>query len=132
MREIDFTVAGHPPAKNEAKSMLAAGHGQADRVGALLEAAREAVGDAEPPFFPEELLCLEVVLESPTQPQADATNYLGGIGDVLEAKSKRGPLEHLGELAAVALYTNDHQLQDVRYRWDRSSETRYWVRLWVR
>ncbi len=26
MREIDFSVVGYPPAKNEAKSMLAAGH----------------------------------------------------------------------------------------------------------
>ena len=52
MPEINLSVAGFPPAKNEAKSMLAAEHGQKDRVLALLQAASEAVGDAEQPLFP--------------------------------------------------------------------------------
>ncbi len=39
MREVSFTVAGLPPAKNEALSMLGVGHGHAERVRALLVAA---------------------------------------------------------------------------------------------
>jgi hypothetical protein len=50
VREIGFSVAGYPPAKNEAKSMLAAGHMYADRVLVLLQAARGAVGDAAQPL----------------------------------------------------------------------------------
>jgi hypothetical protein len=41
MREITIRVSGYPPAKNEAKSMLAAGHVHAERVLALLRVANE-------------------------------------------------------------------------------------------
>jgi hypothetical protein len=41
--EIEFEVEGWPPKKNEAKSLFAAGHPKAERVTALLEAARAAV-----------------------------------------------------------------------------------------
>jgi hypothetical protein len=44
VREISISVEGYPPAKNEAKSMLAAGHLYTDRVRLLLEAARAALG----------------------------------------------------------------------------------------
>jgi hypothetical protein len=44
MREVSLRVDGYPSAKNEAKSMLAAGHLYADRVLLLLRTAREAVG----------------------------------------------------------------------------------------
>jgi hypothetical protein len=67
----------------------------------------------------------------PDDPASDATNYLGGIGDVLEGKAHRGALEHLGELAAVALYANDRQIQEVHYRCERAAEPQYTVRLWV-
>ncbi len=56
MREIQFTVPGFPPIKNEAKSMLAAGHGDAPRVMMLLRTALEAFGDATQPLFPVEPL----------------------------------------------------------------------------
>lgn len=46
---------------------------------------------------------------------ADAINYLGGIADVLENKSHRGTLDHLG-LAVVGLYANDHQIKQISYR----------------
>jgi hypothetical protein len=49
--EICFRVAGYPPAKNEALSMLGRGHAHSPRVRALLEAARGAVdGTAFVPF----------------------------------------------------------------------------------
>jgi len=132
MREIQFAVPDFPPAKSEAKSMLAVGHGHAPRVMALLRAAREAVGDAAQPLFPTEPLGLELIVESLDQPLSDATNYLGGVADVLEAKGRRGALPHLAELESIALYNDDHQLQIVQYRWYRGSAAGYTVRAWVR
>lgn len=73
---------------------------------------------------------LELTVESPAEPLIDATNFLGGVGDVLEAKSRRGPLEHLGDLAKVGLYENDLQIHEVRYRWQKTPEVHYLVRLW--
>lgn len=97
MREVQFTVPGFPPIKNEAKSMLAAGHGDAPRVMMLLRAAHEAIGDAIQPLFSVEPLGLELSLESEHEPPADATNFLGGVADVLEAKGRRGALPHLAD-----------------------------------
>jgi hypothetical protein len=47
--EITFTVDGWPPVKNLAKSMLAAEHQHAQRVLALLRAARDAVDGSRSP-----------------------------------------------------------------------------------
>jgi hypothetical protein len=132
MDEVSFTVSGYPPAKNEAKSMLAAGHIHASRVLDLLRAARDAVGGGGWSSRPGDSLGLEVVLTSPAPPPSDATNYPGGIGDVLEAKSRRGELAHLADLATVALYDNDRQFHDVRYRWQLGTAVEYTVRIWVR
>ena len=125
---ITFDVPGYPPAKNEALSMLGAGHSHAGRVRLLLEAARQACGSQ--PFVPMDdgPVTLDVVLRCPAgQNPADATNYLGGIADVLEEKSHRGPLEHLGALAAVRLYRNDRQIKHVAYREDESAHVGYTV-----
>jgi hypothetical protein len=130
MREITIEVSGYPPAKNEAKSMLAAGHIYAERVLALLRAASNEAGPGATVCFPDESLGLELVLTSPAQPPSDATNYLGGVADVLEDKGRRGDLAHLGELAHFALYRNDRQFQDVRYRWEHGPDARYQVRIW--
>lgn len=112
--------------------MLAAGHQQSIRALALLSAARDAVGAAGNPAFGNQRLALDVTLRSPVEPVADATNYLGGIADVLEDKGRRGPLEHLGDLSSVALYNNDRQIHEVHYEWTRDEETAYTVRLRVR
>jgi hypothetical protein len=61
-------------------------------------------------------VALDVVVHAPGQPQGDATNYLGGIGDVLEDKSSRIAIEHLGDLAAVQLFRNDRQIRAISYR----------------
>jgi hypothetical protein len=90
IRDIAFTVSGYPPAKNEAKSMLAAGHMYAERVLALLRAAQPLVADSDGPLFADQSLGLELVLFGPAPPPSDATNYLGGVADVLEAKAQRG------------------------------------------
>ena len=63
-------------------------------------------------------------------PPSDATNYLGGVGDVLEAKTRRGVLEHLGDLTQVALYENDRQIQGVHYHYERGEPARYTGRIW--
>lgn len=130
-REVVLSVEGWPPAKNEAKSLLASGHTHSERVVKLLRTAQEATGEAaSTALFGSHPLGLELTVESPGEPSADATNLLGGVGDVLEVKSRRGQLEHLGDLAKVGLYDNDRQIHEVRYRWRKAPGVRYTVRLW--
>ena len=129
MDQIELVIADLPPAKSEAKSMLAAGHRHHSRVVALLRAARDHATTTGHAGFGSSPLSLEVTLTSPEPPASDATNYLGGITDVLEAKDQRGPLGHLGELAKVALYDNDRQFQDVRFRWQQGRPTSYRLRI---
>ncbi len=100
--------------------MLTAGHVHAERVLALL-AAVHAAAERQSLFFSTESLGLKLVVVSPTAPPSDATNFLGGVADVLEDKAHRGPLAHLGPLADVALYANDRQLPEVSYRWSREA-----------
>jgi hypothetical protein len=114
--EIALTVGGWPPAKNEAKSMLSDGHPHAPRVRALLEAAQQALAAGAHPIEHGEI-ALELVIVSPEQPPCDATNVLGGIGDVLEQKTRRGDtVAHLGPLAQVALFANDRQIRESEER----------------
>jgi hypothetical protein len=113
--------------------MLAAGHVHAERVLALLRAASDEAGWGDTAiYFPCESLGLELIVRGPEPPPSDATNYLGGVGDVLEDKRHRGDLPHLGELAGVALYGNDRQLHDVRYRWEHGQDIGYQLRIWER
>lgn len=46
-------------------------------------------------------------------------------------KAQRGELPHLGELRSVALYDNDRQIEEIRYRWEDAAERSYSVRLWA-
>jgi hypothetical protein len=128
--ELRFSVAGNPPAKNEAPSMLGPGHSQSSRVIALLEAARDAILEAgiEPFTGP---VGLDVVLFDDGSDRGDATNYLGGIGDTLEDKARRGPLDHLGTLVAVHVYRNDRQIREVHFRTERSERATYVVRVYA-
>ena len=125
---ISFDVPGYPPAKNEALSMLGTGHPHGPRVRLLLEAAKAAC--AAHAFTPADdgHIALDVTLRCPPgQNPADATNYLGGIADVLEDKSHRGPLDHLGTLATVRLYRNDRQIKQVSYRETGADQPSYTV-----
>jgi len=129
--EVTLRVNGWPPAKNEAKSLLSAGHSHAVRVTALLEAALHATeGQRGAAVFRSRPIGLELTVSSPNEPPADATNFLGGVGDVLEVKDGRGLLEHLGDLACVGLYDNDRHIHEVHYRWRQAPDVAYVVRLW--
>jgi hypothetical protein len=108
--------------------MLGAGQSHAPRVRLLLDTAQQAC--AAQGYLPagEGHVGLYVVLYAPArQSQSDATNYLGGIGDVLENKSHRGHLEHLADLADVWLYRNDRQIKEVAYREVEAAEVAYTV-----
>lgn len=127
-RTISFDVEGLPPAKNEALSMLGVGHSHAPRVVALLTAAQAA--SQEQAFVPVDSgpVALDVlVAASSSEPPWDATNYLGGIADVLEDKVHRGALSHLGKLADVWLYRNDRQIKQITYREVRADRSTYRV-----
>jgi len=129
--EISFRVDGYPPAKGEAISMLGPTHSHAPRVRVLLEMAREAMALQGLPGFGSGPLGMELIVRCARDGnRSDATNYLGGVGDTLESKDHRGGLEHLGHLADVALYDNDRQIEEVRYRWEESSTPSYRVRFW--
>jgi hypothetical protein len=130
--EISFKVDGYPPAKSEALSMLGVGHRHADRVVRLLEAAREAaIAIGFDGFGPRPVGLEMAVYCERDGNRSDATNYLGGVGDVLEGKAHRGAMEHLGALANVAVYDNDRQIEQVRYRWVKADRASYTVRLWA-
>jgi hypothetical protein len=121
-----FDVDGLPPAKSEAQSMLGARHPHAPRVIALLQAAADHGGT----HFGSARLGMEVVLTLASERPSDLTNYAGGIADVLEEKSQRMALDHLGELAQVALYDNDRQICELRLREQAGRRTSYSVRIW--
>jgi len=113
---VEFEVSGWPPKKNEAKSLFAAGHGHADKVRALLEAARDAIHrDHWSPATGE--VALELTIRCPGRPDGDATNFLGGVADVLQTKvSPNVDLTHLGDLATIGLYLDDKQISRITYQ----------------
>jgi hypothetical protein len=110
--------------------MLGAGHAHAARVKRLLEAARDQAQGQELGAQP---IDLEMVLRCPRdQNRSDATNYLGGVADVLESKAHRtGALDHLAELSQVHLYENDRQIEEVNYRWEKAADPSYELRVWT-
>lgn len=111
--------------------MLAERHSHRLRVVALLEAARTAMATVRfEPFAAGEAIGLEVLLRCPLPVPGDATNYLGGIGDVLQGRRVNANLEHLGELADVAVYPDDRAIQEIRYRLERATSPSYTVLLW--
>jgi len=130
VKSLCIEVAGLPPAKSEARSLLGARHPHAGRVLALLSAAQDALvvqGDGR--GFGDAPLAMAVELRAPAPPPSDATNYLGAIGDVLGGKSHRGAMTHLGVLAGVTVYDDDRQLQVIRYRYAPDDWTGYRVRI---
>lgn len=49
------------------------------------------------------------------------------MGDVLEDKSRRGALGHLGALARVWLYGSDRQIKEISYQEVGAEEVSYTV-----
>ena len=137
MPSIEFDVGGWPPAKGEALSMFNPTHSSAPRVRTLLETARVALSGSD--WLPREQrhIGLElVVVEASDKPagmndRADATNYLGGVADALQARRMNADLSHLGNLAEVTLFQDDRQVREVRYREESGIGPQYHVRLWV-
>jgi hypothetical protein len=128
VNQVSFDVRGFPPAKDGAKSIFSADHIHGPRVRLLLDAARQARDEQAFAPIDEGRVALEVVVRAPAdQPAWDATNYLGGIGDVLEHKSQRGALHHLNDLAEVWLFGNDRQIKEISYREIEADETGYTV-----
>lgn len=127
--EIVITVDGHlPPAKGEAKSMLADRHPHRARVVALLGAAELVMEHREPLAGP---IGMELVVCAPRSLNMnDATNLLGGVADVLQARLTGADVTHLGSLATVACYGDDAQIEQIAYRRTDGPTTGYTVRLW--
>lgn len=109
--------------------MLGKGHSHAPRVRSLLQAARQACDEQSFVPIAEGRVALDLVVYAPPgQEFWDATNYLGGVADVLEDKSRRrGTLEHLADLSGVWLYRNDRQIKEVTYREIESDRVGYSV-----
>jgi hypothetical protein len=128
LNQVSFEVPGFPPAKNEALSMLGAGHSHAPRVRLLLEQAQQAAAAQGFTQVNAGPVGLDVVVYAPDGSNpGDATNYLGGIGDVLENKAHRGTLDHLDGLGNVWLYHNDRQIKAVSYRETEADSISYTV-----
>jgi len=133
--EITVEVEGFPPAKSEALSLLGAGHSHAGRVEKLLAAARSRL--AQPGFQPfTGPVGLEATIVAPEDVDPwDATNYLGGIADVLQDKThlknhKRMRIALPETLMAVTVYLHDRQVRELQYRQEGGPAPRYRVRIW--
>ena len=72
-----------------------------------------------------------VVVALDRSPPSDATNYLGGVADVLQATRTNADVSHLGGAASASLYINDGQIREVRYSVEEGDEPGYRVRVWV-
>ncbi|MEU7802417.1 hypothetical protein AB0B10_24450 [Micromonospora arborensis] len=131
---IVFDVDGVPPIKNEALSLFAANHSQRERVERLLTAATAAAERLGWTSVPDHVE-LDVTVRSPAaRPSGDATNFLGGIADVLQGRktTHRIDLSHLGELAEFALFDDDSQIQEIAYRVVKDSVPSYTVQVTLR
>ena len=133
--EFNIRVDGRPPPKSEALSIFAPGGRYEPRVRALLEAALAEMSRLAFSGFGDARLRMEVeVYTGAGEPPWDATNYLGGITDVLESKSKRkrahpGSVDHLGALAEFGLYDDDRQIKEISYQEVEGHDAAYTVRL---
>src|SRR5215208_1290674 len=131
-QEISFRVDGRPPAKSGAQSILGARHRYTPRVLALLRAARAEAQRRGFQGFGSVPIGLDLQVACGRDPRrSDATNYLGGVGDVLEDKVRRRNLDHLGDLASFGLYADDGQIEEVHFRWEPNENLSYTVRLWA-
>jgi hypothetical protein len=126
---IEFEVKGWPPKKSEAKSLFAADHKKAEQVTALLRAARDAVQRDDWSLVTGQV-ALELTIYCPRRPEGDATNFLGGVADVLQGTPPPNvDVTHLQDLATVGLYMDDKQISQISYRELQAAEVFYRVRV---
>lgn len=126
--DVVVEVSGHlPPAKGEAKSMLSDGHPQSERVRALLNAAAAAMAGREPLAGPLSLVVALHVRAGTRTP--DATNMLGGIGDVLQTRTTGADVAHLGALGSAGCFLDDAQIQHIRYDQLEATSTGYRIEI---
>ncbi|WP_027660104.1 RusA family crossover junction endodeoxyribonuclease [Salinispora fenicalii] len=128
---LTVKVSGLPPVKTEALSIFAAGHRQATRVRALLQAACAAAQRTgwTPLSGPIEV---DLVLRCPPGHRtSDASTLLGGVCAVLQDKKRVASigLAHLGVLVDVALYDDDRQIRAMTYREEPAEDYSYEVRV---
>ncbi|MGW4467373.1 hypothetical protein [Micromonospora sp. NPDC004704] len=130
-RTLSFQVSGLPPVRTEALSIFSAGHRQANRVRALLEAACAAAQDSG--WTPlTEAIELDLVLHCPPGHHGtDAATLLGGVGAVLQDKrhAVNIGLAHLGALVDVKLYLDNRQIRRLSFREEPAETTSYEVRV---
>lgn len=109
-----IAVKGLPPAKGSKVSPLSPRHAHRERARALLQSVARLPLERRQLFRGP--IAFELRLRSPVRRSWDATNYLGGVADVLESKYRRKNIGHLGELADIAVYVNDRQIREVHAR----------------
>lgn len=102
-----------PPVKGEAKSMLSEGHPHRERVRRLFQQAASAMGNQTP--FGGDVELEVLVTAPPGHRLPDATNMLGGIGDVLQARVTGADVRPLGTVASVACFDDDAQIRRIHY-----------------
>ncbi|MEZ5264705.1 MAG: hypothetical protein R2755_23640 [Acidimicrobiales bacterium] len=108
--------------------MLADGHPHRARVVALLTAAETVMAHRAALVGP---IGMDLQLTAPRILNVnDATNLLGGVGDVLQARSTGADVTHLGSLASVGCYIDDAQIEQIAYRRMDGANISYSVRLW--
>lgn len=131
--QICLSVKGLPPKKNEAISLFSPKHGDRRSVLELLRMTEQALDKSA--WNPTERrpvgLELVVTAEKPDVIPGDATNYLGGVADVLQANRINADLTQLGDLAEVSLFHDDRQIRELRYSVKGSEKLGYGVRVWL-
>ena len=131
--EIILTVAGCPPAKSEAKSIFSNGHPHHSRAIDLLREMKRALAD-NPRWDRTETrhvgLELAIVETRGQACQSDATNFLGGAADTLQANRYKGG-DVPSDFAPVSLFRDDSQIREVRYSVESGDVLGYRLRVWV-
>ena len=73
---------------------------------------------------------MELTIRCPGRPDGDATNFLGGVADVLQTKVPPNvDVTHLGDLATIGLYLDDKQISRITYQELPAAEASYRVRV---
>ena len=136
MTEIQLTVEGWPPKKGEAKSMFSASHPDNYCVRLLLQEMERALNRAQWDGWEKRNLGLEIAIVETQLESApgDATNYLGGVADVLQANRMgitNTDTSYINDLIHLSIYFDDKQIKEARYFVERGEFPGYRLRVWV-